>query len=208
MIVTGIEPVHSSRVKIYMDDEFAFVLYKGELRSYGIAIGKEVTEETYERILKEVLSKRAKKRAMALLTVKPYTESKLREKLVEGEYPSTIIEEAISYVKSYHYVDDVMYAKQYFETYRLSKSILRMKNDLRSKGVSAKDMEEALSEIEDSEDGGVDEGEQIRTLLEKRHFNASTATYEETQKMMAFLMRRGYSMEKIRKELRGFEEEI
>ncbi len=45
MKVTEIEAVSKSRAKVYIDEKFAFVLYKGELRSFQIREGEEVSEE-------------------------------------------------------------------------------------------------------------------------------------------------------------------
>ena len=112
-IVTKIEEYDKKRCKIYIDEEFAFLLYKGELSEYEIIQGKNISEDIYVKIVGEVLSKRAKKRCLNLLEKKNYTEYKLREKLKEGLYPSEIEEEAIAYVKSFHYIDDYRYACDY-----------------------------------------------------------------------------------------------
>ena len=37
MFITDIIPIDKKRVKVYLDNEFAFVLYKGELRLYNIS---------------------------------------------------------------------------------------------------------------------------------------------------------------------------
>ena len=55
MIVTGISEMSKSRVRIEIDGEFAFVLYKGELRVYGIKDGNELAREHYETLTQEVL---------------------------------------------------------------------------------------------------------------------------------------------------------
>jgi regulatory protein len=47
MIVTQIEQLSRNRYKIFIDQEFAFVLYKGELCQYGIAIEKAILQEEY-----------------------------------------------------------------------------------------------------------------------------------------------------------------
>ena len=44
MLVTQVTEVTKSRSKVYIDQEFAFVLYKGELRLYEIEEGKELKE--------------------------------------------------------------------------------------------------------------------------------------------------------------------
>ena len=102
MVVTGIQEVTKAKVKVFLDYEFAFVLYKGELRLYKIRKGEEISQETIDEILGTLLPKRAKKRSLMLLQKKDYTEMELKRKLQDGEYPKEAIEEALSYVKSFH----------------------------------------------------------------------------------------------------------
>ena len=67
MTVTKIEPVTKTRYKVYVDGQFAFVLYKGELSRYHIAEDSELEEEIYQNLRKEIVLKRAKLRAMQLI---------------------------------------------------------------------------------------------------------------------------------------------
>ena len=73
MLVTQVTELSKSRSKVYIDQEFAFVLYKGELRLYHIKEGQQLSEEDYRTIMQEVLPKRAKLRAMNLLQGREYT---------------------------------------------------------------------------------------------------------------------------------------
>ena len=75
MIVTGSEELSRSRCKVCLEEDFAFVLYKGEIRFYGIREGEDLPEESCREILEELL------RCMHLLKDRPYTESQLRRKL-------------------------------------------------------------------------------------------------------------------------------
>ena len=75
MTVTRIEELSRSRCKIYLEDSFAFVLYKGELRLFGVREQEELSEESYREIMQEVLPKRATLRCMNLLQSRAYTES-------------------------------------------------------------------------------------------------------------------------------------
>ena len=86
MTVTGIEEINNKKIRVFIDNEFAFVLYKGELRLYGIREGEEIGEEEYLEITGKILPKRAKLRSMNLLKSRAYTEKQLRDKLVQGEY--------------------------------------------------------------------------------------------------------------------------
>lgn len=204
MIITAIEEINKSKSKVFLDGEFAFALYKGELREYRMEVGGPLSEAAYEEILHKVLPKRAKLRAMNLLQKREYTEMQLRRKLMEGFYPEECIEEALAYVASFHYTDDLRYAVSYIEDHEDSKSRLRMEQDLMAKGISKTVLEQAWLEWEEK-GGSQNEEKMIRDLLEKRHFDAETADFSEIQKQYAFLMRKGFSGEAVRKVLRECE---
>ena len=197
MIVTDILEISSSKVKVYIDEEFAFVLYKGELRSYHLREGEEIPENIYEEIMQTVLPKRAKLRAMHLLKARPYTEKLLYDKLYEGGYPECICEDAIAYVKSFQYLDDRQYVLNYIEYHKLSKSRAQMKNTLMTKGISKELFEDCWQEITALEETDL-ETEQMIALMKKKNFNPSTADFQEKQKFCAFLYRRGFQIDKIR----------
>ncbi len=200
MTVTEIAEVSKSRKKIWIDEEFAFVLYSSELRVYGIAKDKEITEESYRRIMTELLPKRAKLRAMNLLQKRAYTTRELEDKLIMGGYPGQIVREAIEYVASFHYVDDDSYACDYITCSREKKSKRRIFQELAAKGIPA-DMAEQAWEQTVGEDTDLLEREQILHLLQKKKFSAEEATPKDKQKMMAFLYRKGFSAENIRNAL-------
>lgn len=200
MIVTRIVEHTSSRSKVYIDEEFAFVLYKGELRLYKVCEGEEMSEDVYHKIMAEVLPKRAKLRAMNLLQSREYTRAKLREKLKDGYYPAQIIEEALDYVESYHYIDDLRYAKEYIRQAENSRSKKRIEQDLMKKGVSGELIEKAFLEWEE-EDGKIDEQKLIQDLLRKRGYSAENADFKRKQKEFAFLLRKGFGAEEVRKAL-------
>ena len=68
MKVTALQPVNKTKWKVELDGQFAFVLYKGELSRFGIKEGTALSDETYTQIQKEIVLKRAKLKAMHLLT--------------------------------------------------------------------------------------------------------------------------------------------
>ena len=115
------------------------------------------------------------------------TESQLCEKLRQNGYPEECVAAAVEYVKQYHYIDDLRYAKQYIRYHQQKKSSQRLKMDLMKKGVGREQIEQALAEEFVS-----DERAQIAELLEKRHYDAAQADRREQQRMYQFLMRRGF----------------
>lgn len=200
MIVTQLTDMGKGRYKVYIEERPAFVLYRGELNRLGIREGEEVTEETLREIREEILPLRAKKRAMNLLQKREYTSAALQEKLRDGEYPEDCIEEAVAYVASYGYVDDLRYARD-FIVYNLDrKSRMRIEQDLMRKGI-CKDMVRAVFEELEEEGTRQDEASMVRSLLEKKKYDARTADGQEKQRMYAFLYRKGFHADVINKAL-------
>ena len=201
MIVTDITEFDKKRSKVYIDGEYAFILYKGELRDYSIKVGSEISNIAYNEIVEELLPKRATKRAMNLLQKKDYTEKKLRDKLAEGLYSDDCIDAAIEYVKSYKYLDDDRFARDYIIYHLENKSKNRIVQDLSNKGIDKEAILRIFDEVYsdyDSEEVENAEYQQIEKLLEKKHYS-SDMDFKEKQKIMAFLFRRGYNMDSIRK---------
>lgn len=201
MIVTRVEAVTKTKYKVYVDGQFAFILYKGELSRFHIAEGQELSQESYEKIRTEVILKRAKLRAMHLLNDMWRTEAQLREKLTRNEYPSDIVEAAISYVKSFGYINDYEYARSFIESRKERKSRREIYMQLVGKGVSRELIDEAFEESYEREDST----EAIRRLLEKKHYDPENTTPEEKKKIMAYLVRKGFGYDDIRRTMQIYE---
>lgn len=207
MIISDILEISTSKKKIFIDQEFAFVLYKGELRKYGLKKGESIRPEIYQEILQELLPKRAKLRCMNLLKSKDYTKEQLRQKLHQGLYPETVIKEALDYVESFGYIDDLRYATDFIHYNQEYKSRRRIENDLQKKGISKETIIAAWSKWEQQGNEQDEEG-QIVKLLEKKRFDGDAADRKETQKIYGFLLRRGFRPETVRKVLGKYNNEM
>ena len=197
MVVTNIESITKTKYRVYIDDEFAFVLYKGELFKYQIHKDEEISEETIAGIKKEVLVKRAKLRAMHLLNAMPRTEQQLREKLAQNEYPEDVIEEAVSYVKSFGYINDEAYIRNFIISRKNSKSKREIVMLLGQKGLRGELVDSIVEEMYAEES----ELSTIKEIMRKKRWNPSEMEEKEKQKMLAYLMRKGFSYEEIRRAL-------
>ena len=144
MVITEVEPLSRTRYKVYIDWKFAFVLYKGDLARYHLARGCEIQEETCRQIRREVVLKRAKMRGLHLLNDIGRTEAQLRAKLRQNHYTEEIVEETLAYVKSFGYVNDWAYARNFIETRKGQKSRLEIYARLCEKGISREEIEAAM----------------------------------------------------------------
>lgn len=198
-VVTQIEELDKKRCKVYVDQEFAFVLYKGEIAEYKIKENHPIGDKTYHIIKKELLPKRAKKRSLNLLQKRSYTERKLREKLSEGCYTEDIIDETIDYVKSFQYIDDYEYACRYIFYHKESETRKKMEEKLMVKGIERETLLKAFADSYSEDEAFELEFEQAKKLLCKRNFDAENTNWEEKQKTYAFLLRKGISSSAIKK---------
>ena len=198
MVITKTEAVNKSKYAVSIDGEFAFVLYKGELHKYGIAENREISRDIYEDIMGTVLPKRAKLRCMNLLKSREYTRQQMEDKLRQGKYPPSVIEEALAYVESFGYIDDAAYARHYVSAYMERKSRRSMEDELRRKGVDRSLIEEAMRAVQE-EDGLQDEEAMIKDLLRKKYYDAESTDLKEKRRIQAFLYRKGFSPDKIRR---------
>ena len=194
MKVTKIESVTKTKFKVYVEEQFAFVLYKSELSRYRIVTDEEITEDTFQKIKKEVILKRAKLRALHLLNDMDRTEAQLRMKLKQGLYTEDIIEQTIEYVKSFGYIGDASYARRYIQSRQKNKSKKEIYMELCKKGVAKEEIDSAMEECYENHG----EEEAIRTLLRKKKYNPEQATEAETQKIYGYLARKGFSYDQIR----------
>lgn len=193
MIVTDIKPVTKQKFQIEIDGQPAFVLYKGELFRYHLEQDREIEECIYTKIVDEILTKRAKLRAMHLLQKMDRTKWELERKLQESGYPQVVVKRALEYVESFHYIDDKRYAAMYIQSQKAKKGKARIKMELMRKGISAELIAEVFSETEDE----IDTREAIRSLIEKKCSYSEKMDEKEKRRLYGFLLRRGFSSSDI-----------
>jgi regulatory protein len=181
---------------VYLDQEYAFLLYGGDIRRYRLAEGEELATETYQKLMQEILPKRAKMRCMHLLETRDYTERELREKLERGGYPRESTDRAIDYVSSYGYLDDTRYAARYIDTYGDRKSRRLIEQELLRKGIS-RDILALSWSADDDGSRRISEDDMIRKLLEKKHFDPQTTDEKERRRLYAMLVRKGFDASAI-----------
>lgn len=201
MIVSAIEDHGKTKKKVYLDGQFAFVLYKGELSGCHIKEQEELPEEIYERIMGEILWKRIRQRALFLLKDMDRTEYQIRQKLKGDLYPEGLIHRAVEWLYSYHYLDDERYAENYVRCHGERKSRRQMIQDLVQRGV-----EKGIAEAAADNQEAPNEELLIRKWIEKKKIDPETASFKERQKLYAFLLRKGFSPSEVSKVLRGMED--
>lgn len=197
MVITKIENITKTKVKIYIDGEYAFSLYQKDIQLLQVEEGMELPEKIYEEILEKIILYRAKQKALALLEAQDRTRMELRNKLSEAGYREDIIDQTIAYIDSYGYLDDERYASNYIRFRKHQKSKLVLQMELSRKGIS-KEILESIFENEYQEDESEDpEITAIKKIITKKNIDTKNLSWEEKQKLVASLYRKGFALDKI-----------
>lgn len=151
----------------------------------------EIKEKSEEDRKEEV--RRAKLRALHLLTAMDRTEANLREKL-QASYCEEAVETAIEYVKSYGYLDDERFVKVYIESKSRTKSRKQIEQELIfKKGVSKEAVARGFEMAET-----VDIQEVIWKYMQKKKIDPRNCDYEQKQKFFAYMIRKGFQIDDLK----------
>ena len=157
-----------------------------------------IEEGTEEKEMTEAEKKdeirRAKLRALHLLTAMDRTEADLREKL-SVSYSEETVEAAVAYVKSFGYIDDERYVRNYIESKSRTKSRKQIEQELIfRKGVSKEAVEKGFETARTA-----DITEVIEKYLQKKKIDPANCDYEQKQKFFAYMMRKGFQIEDLKR---------
>ncbi len=199
MLVTKLEPF-GSRVKIYINNDFAFVLYKGEISKYGLKEGVEIPSNTYSVIMNKLFD-RGKERALYMLDKSYKTKRYIMDKLKAGLYPENIIDKVVSFLEEINLINDLRYAQMYIDYKRGSKSKKQIVQDLYVKGVDKKLIDQAF------EDSDFTDSESLKKYIEKRKNKYDLSDRKDIQKFYSYLVSKGYSYGDVKDALKGYIDE-
>lgn len=194
MVITEVIELSKSRSKVYLDGEFAFVLYKGELSRYKIKEKAELDEDTFYKIKNDIIIKRAKKRTLHLLEQMNRSEQQIRLKLKQSYYTEDVIEMAINYAKDFGYIKDELYAQNLVQWKQGSKSKKEIYFTLLQKGIQKETAQEVLEQAYEH----TSEEEAILKLIRKKGYDLNTLEKDQLRKLNGFLMRKGFGYDQIR----------
>ena len=186
MIISRLEEIGKKQVRLFFDEEKYCLLYHNEIRRLGLREQEEVDQKVFAE-LNALLLHRAKLKAMSLLKYQDRTKKELKERLARLEFPEFIIEDAVSYVESFGYINDEAYIRRYMEYKAPSKSRLQIQRELQQKGVSIQLLESVWEEYEYQEEDILEE------QLQKRIRQKGPVTDGKFQKNYGYFARKGFS---------------
>ena len=137
--------------------------------------------------------KNARRKAMLLLEHMDRTEKGLSDRLRQAGFSAEATEDAMEYVRSYGYLNDLRYAENYISFRMGTKSRQKILQELSGKGVdraTALAAWEAAAEVEQPDELAV-----LRATVQKKCQPDSALDEKAMRRLQGFLLRRGFPTE-------------
>lgn len=132
---------------------------------------------------------KARKKAMCLLEHMNRTEKGLYEKLRESFSPEAV-QDAVNYVKSFGYINDLGYAQTYIAGRIHKKSRQKIFQELFQKGIDRETADQAWTA--ETEFEIPDEKKMIRQEIEKKYHEGTVLQEKEMRRLWGYFSRRGF----------------
>ncbi len=195
MIITRLERErNNSKIRIYIDDIYAFSLYPKEITKNAIEENVEI-EQDVVRKLTEIVFKRARAYAYNLLSRREYTAAELFNKIQKSGITINLAEIIVGELEKRGYVNDERFVQRYIENMAGKKSINTIKYVLKNKGIDNEILERTISYNQEQEKQG------IIKILEKKIKNIEEFDGVVKEKLIRHLLYKGFSYLDIQKVL-------
>lgn len=196
MELTAAEPRRHRLTQLYIDGEEAVKIDTETFLRWGLKPGDEITDEELRELLQESDARRAQEKALYLLGHRAHSKKELTEKIARTAASQEAARAAADRMEELGLLDDGEYARRYAQELFTRKcwGPMRVKQELRLKGIAPEIIEELLEEYGDG-DAAL---ENMRALLEKKYPGWAE---EEKVRRRAFaaLQRMGYPYGDIRR---------
>ena len=198
MRITDIRPCRKSLSAVYIDGEFAVKLDTRTLLENRVDVGKELDDEELRGLISLSNERRAKEKALWLISYRSHSKKELRDKMRRTCDPDAT-EKAVERMGELGLVDDESFARAYAGKLIFEKKMSKRAAvfELRRKGIDSETIDEVLGEID------VDYQQQIIDIIERRYPHIEDEKIR--RRAVAALQRLGYGWEDIRSALDSFE---
>ena len=200
MLITAIEPRRKGLSALYLDGEFAVSLDTQTLLENRFDVGREVSDGELTDIIEKSGERRAKEKALWLISYRDHTKKELQDKL-RRTCDAQSAEKAADRMEELGLVNDEQYAQRYARRLLLEKRLTRRAAlfEMTRKGIDKQTAEEALGAVD------VDYRDNIRAVIEKKY--RSIGDEKTKRRAVAALQRLGYGWDDIRAVLEEYEEQ-
>lgn len=199
MIITAIEPRRKSLSAIFIDGEYALKLDTETVITEKLKIGSEIDDDRLLELIKASDAKRAKEKALWLISYRDHSEGELRQKLLR-DFGEEAVDKAVHRLCELGLINDENFARKYAQSLsHKHMSQRQIQQKLRQKGLDRDLTSEAVEDLD------LDEKEEIRALINKKYLR-KLSDEGDLRRTVAALQRRGFGYSDIRSVIEEFTE--
>ncbi|MBQ3129026.1 MAG: regulatory protein RecX [Clostridia bacterium] len=191
-----------TKIHIHIDGEYLLTVDEDFWFSSGYVSGDEIDDGDLVAFKEAAGSRLAFNSAMFSLDMRDHSEREIRQKLLR-KYDENSVDTAVEKLLDLGIVNDRRYAelltRELFERKRYGKN--RVRSELYRKGIASDIVNEVLEEYENENEP--DNVQTIVDIIEKKYYN-KLIDEKSRQKVVASLVRLGYSFSDIRQAMREF----
>lgn len=182
-----------NRYSIFVEGKYAFSLSESGLIESHLASGQEIGEKQLADLKKTAGLDKAYGNALRYVAMRPRSEWELQDYFRRKGIDEVAAKQIVERLRAVGLLDDLAFARSWLTSRRLLKSTSkrRLRLELKQKHVSEEIIGQVLEEDE------ADERQTLRDLIEKKR-----SRYPDTQKLMQYLARQGFSFDDIKAALR------
>ena len=192
------------RNKIYLDTEEIMDISPLIRQKYDLKVNDSI-----ERFYDEISYEASLEKGIFLISLKDRTKKEVRLKLEEKFWNKNAVLKAIEKLEEFGYLNDLNYVISYIESKTYGKN--RISYNLFQKGIDRSTVEKAYLTLDEEKEDNVDDTK-LEKLIEKnsKKININNEREEkkikEEQKLIQYLARQGFSLDKIFKKLKEYKE--
>jgi regulatory protein len=195
-IITAIEAQkkRGTRRSIFVDGEFVAGVHEEIVLALGLSVGQSFDRDRLVDLVKAETLRKARESALRLISYRDRSVSEVRKRLIGSDFAEETVEEVVDQLSRAGLLDDGKFIRDWVRSRSASKPMgkTRLAWELRSKGVEAVKVDEALTEIDDQA-----EYELARSVARDRLRKMDREDPSTRGKLSSFLARRGFSWDAI-----------
>lgn len=187
------------RYSIFVDDEYSFSLSADALLEKQLIVGQELTAAELAACKRLSADDKAYNLTLAYIARRMRSEGELQDYFRRKHYDVALGEHILARLQRAGLVDDDEFARRWVENRRLLKptSIRRLTLELKQKHISDDIIARVLA------DDAADDSQALRELIAKKR---TQSRYQDDQKLMAYLVRQGFSYGAVKDALQAPED--
>ena len=175
----------ANMVNVYIDGEYYTNVPIDFVVEYDLKKGKEITDDDLALLEYDKMRSKAYMYILSSVSKRSISEGDMRCKLLDKEYPISMVNEVIAKAKGYNYLDDDYYTRIYIEQNRARKGSLKIKAELKGHHISDALIAKYLVASDEEREGALREATKYASRL-------NLSDIKDKNKLIRHMQYKGY----------------